>query len=325
MTEKEVEEMAECGKGHGGFIDITDHPDLSPEGLKIKAPSAFPAPHHQEYVESLFGEISADNLKHYNDKLSEHFTRYYTTETGKQAAHWIYNKFLEIKGSRTDITVQLFSHSWLQPSVIARIEGTDPQTKDEVIIISSHEDSIHQGATGRSPGADDNASGTATVIETFRVLVASGFVSDRSIEFHTYSAEEVGLRGSQDIASKYQKQGKVVFAQMQLDMTFYASNPPQIGLVRDYVNVDLSNFLAKVIQDYAEIPYVDTKCGYGCSDHASWYKAGYASSFPFETRFDKSNPKIHTAQDTISILDVKQGVQFVRIACGFAVELGLTN
>jgi leucyl aminopeptidase len=68
------------------------------------------------------------------------------------------------QGSRSDITVSLFKHSWGQPSVIARIKGAGPNA-DEVVIIGAHEDSTNGGGSKRSPGADDDASGTSTVLE----------------------------------------------------------------------------------------------------------------------------------------------------------------
>ena len=60
------------------------------------------------------------------------------------------------------------------------------------------------------------ASGSSSVLEVFRVLASNGFRGSRSIEFHAYAAEEVGLLGSQAIASTYQKEGKVVAGMMQL-------------------------------------------------------------------------------------------------------------
>ncbi len=106
---------------------------------------------------------------------------------------------------------------------------------------------------GRAPGADDDASGSCTVLEVrqsislliivqlFRVLAASDFKPSRSIEFHTYSAEEAGLRGSQDIAVAYQNNQVPVYAMMQLDMMWYVKpdTTPQIGLYDDNVNPDL--------------------------------------------------------------------------------------
>ncbi len=66
------------------------------------------------------------------------------------------------------------------------------------------------------------ASGSSSVLEVFRVLAKNGFRGSRSIEFHAYAAEEVGLRGSQAIASTYQKEGKVVAGMMQLGTSYDA-------------------------------------------------------------------------------------------------------
>ena len=72
---------------------------------------------------------------------------------------------------------------------------------------------------GRAPGADDDGTGAVNLIEGFRTLVAAGFRPSTPVEFHWYSGEEVGLLGSQAIASSYKNAGVVVKAFMELDMT----------------------------------------------------------------------------------------------------------
>jgi leucyl aminopeptidase len=331
MTEEEVlQTKEECGKSHGGFFDITDHMSLNPSDRfdKLLKNQKFPSqPTHQDYVKSLFSKLSTTSLKEFNDKLTSFKTRYYQTDNGKQAAEWIFQEFEKIKGDRKDISVRFFSHNWKQPSVIATIKGKDGGVHaDEIVIIGAHEDSINLRNVNDAPGSDDDGSGTSTVLEIFRVLVESGFVPDRTIEFHTYAAEEVGLRGSQDIASQYQTLGLPVYSQLQLDMTFYTgNNEPKIGIITDYVNSELTEFLRKLIDNYSDIKWVNDKCGYGCSDHASWTKAGYPSCFPFETTFKTSNPYIHSTKDTISNLDLNHGLQFARIGLGYVIELGLIN
>jgi leucyl aminopeptidase len=330
MPMSDVEKLAqECGKkGHGGFIDITDHPFLSSAGISDDvrdrlAQLKYPInPTHQKYVTALFPGISQIELQQYNDKLSSFFTRYYTTDTGRDAASFIKAEFEKGKAKNPAINVEFFSHSWKQPSVIARIPGQG-DLADELVIIGAHEDSINGGATGRAPGADDDASGSSTVLEAFRVLVAAGYQPQRTVEFHTYSAEEVGLRGSQDIAAKYQKDGKVVYSMMQLDMTLYTKSgtTPQVGIITDYVNADLTAFLRKLVTAYSTLKSVDSQCGYGCSDHASWTKAGFSSCFPFESSFANRNSYIHSTQDDIAKLNIVHGVEFVKLALGFIVEL----
>jgi leucyl aminopeptidase len=68
----------------------------------------------------------------------------------------------------------------------------------------------------KAPGADDDGSGTITILEVFRSLVNTGFRPLRPVEFHWYSGEEAGLLGSQDIAQKYAKRGVDVFAMIQV-------------------------------------------------------------------------------------------------------------
>jgi len=197
---------------------------------------------------------------------------------------------------------------------------------DEVVVLGAHEDSINGGASGQAPGADDDASGTTTLIELFKALMQHKYKPSRTVQFMWYAAEEVGLRGSQAIAASYQQQKQKVYAVLQLDMTFYAGRSPVFGIIEDNVNPALTAFLKTLATTYSTLPVATSKCGYGCSDHASWHKAGYAACLPFETTMANSNPNIHSTRDLISVLSLAHGLQFARVAAGFAVELaGVAN
>src|SRR5436305_2650424 len=69
--------------------------------------------------------------------------------------------------------------------------------------------------------ADDDGSGTVTILEAFRTLVNGQFKPDRPVEFHWYSAEEAGLLGSQAIALEYEKEGKDVVGMLQVFKDLY--------------------------------------------------------------------------------------------------------
>jgi len=323
MTVADVEKLAqECGSEghHGGFFDITDHQSLSPKGLKVKIPHEFPTElKFENFVRPLFPRISIQNLIDLNNAMTSYHTRYYTTQTGLQSAEWIASKFQEYAGGRSDVTVELFQHTWLQPSVIASIRGS--LVPDIIIVLGAHEDSINVGATGRAPGADDDASGVCTLLEAFKQLMDAGYVPEATVQFMTYSAEEVGLRGSQDIADAYQAEGKQVFAAMQLDMTFFRPTSGRGGIITDYVDPELTAFLRMLVTGYSTIPFINTACGYACSDHASWNRAGYAACHPSESPFNEINRALHTTRDTIDILDIPRGSEYVKISIGFAVEL----
>ena len=69
-------------------------------------------------------------------------------------------------------------------------------------MLGAHQDSVNGArATGRAPGADDDASGVASLSEVIRVALANDYRPLRTVKFMAYAAEEVGLRGSADIAA----------------------------------------------------------------------------------------------------------------------------
>ncbi|KAI9492470.1 hypothetical protein BDB00DRAFT_929696 [Zychaea mexicana] len=309
------------------FMDITDHQeeennDVVRPARDDKVPTSVS---NQDEVSLFLKDLTTDFMQQWLAKFTSFHTRYYKSTWGAQSCAWLISKVREIAepaGNR--ITVREFKHSWQQFSIIARFEGTNKDLDNEAVIISAHQDSVNMWlpSLGRSPGADDDGSGTVTILEVFRTLVKNGFQPERPVEFHWYSAEEGGLLGSQEVAKQYNKEGREIVAMIQNDMTGYiGAHGEVIGLVTDYVNDKLTNFIRDLIKSYAEIPVVDTKCGYACSDHASWRKFGYPSAFMIESSFEDSNQRIHTSDDSIKYLSFDHMLQFSRVLVGFAVEL----
>jgi bacterial leucyl aminopeptidase len=91
------------------------------------------------------------------------------------------------------------------------------------IIISAHQDSLnYRYPFYRAPGADDDGSGSVTILQVLRSLVTEGFVPPPgiAIEWHWYAAEEGGLLGSQDVAAEYEKDNVDVKGAFQMDSEF---------------------------------------------------------------------------------------------------------
>jgi len=304
-------------QSHFNFMDVTEHQfvdlDLTP------ASSAIPSgPSHQDIVEPLISKIDMDAYLTNLESLTAFQNRYYSSH-GAESAEWVFNKAQEYSNNRTDITVTQFKHTWAQPSTIARIEGSSSQ---ELVILGAHQDSTAPGMpTGRSPGADDDGSGSAALLEILRLLVEADFKPEYSVEFHWYAAEEVGLLGSQGVADDYQKAGKAVRGMMQLDMIGYDQKEQAVGFVTDFTDATLNAFSRKLVDEYLNIGWKDTLCGYGCSDHASWNKYGYPSSFPFEAQFSNRSPFIHTSADTIENMSIEHAQEFVKLGLSFVVEM----
>lgn len=200
------------------------------------------------------------------------------------------------------------------------------------MVIGAHQDSINLWLPSilAAPGADDDGSGTVTILEAFRVLLISDAVKqgklENTVEFHWYSAEEGGLLGSQAIFQSYEREGRDVKAMLQQDMTGYvqktidSGKPLSVGVIVDFVDKKLTDFIKKVITEYCSIPFVETKCGYACSDHASASKAGYPSAFVIESSFEDSDDRIHTTDDKIKYLSFDHMLQHARMTLAYAVS-----
>lgn len=262
-------------------------------------------------------------------------TRYYKSHYGAESSAWLLSqvdKTLTDAGA-VNATVKPFPHPWGQSSIIATIPGKS----DKTIVIGAHQDSINLyfPAFLAAPGADDDGSGTVTILEALRVLVQSPEIlqgeAENTIEFHWYSAEEGGLLGSQAIFQSYEKANRNVKAMLQQDMTGYvqktldAGEPESVGVITDFVDAGLTDFIKKIISTYCTIPYVLTKCGYACSDHASASKAGYPSAFVIESDFKYSDNKIHTTEDKIEYLSFDHMLQHARMTLALAYELAFAK
>lgn len=81
-------------------------------------------------------------------------------------------------------------------NVLALLPGNDPQKAHEILVIGAHRDHFGRQAGLLFPGADDNASGTAVMLEVARAMATAGTRSKRTVLFVSFSGEEQGLIGS---------------------------------------------------------------------------------------------------------------------------------
>lgn len=320
----------------GGFVAHESLADAQAELARIAATSQNPARGTLPFsidqplrVGQLAGQVSEAQILATITTLSTQFVnRYQLHPTGTAAAEWIRDLWLGYAAGRPGVTVELVSHSITpQPSVVLTLPGTT--LPEEVVILGGHLDSIGPGTANpnfSAPGADDDASGIASLSEVVRVAFASGFAPQRTIKVMAYAAEEVGLRGSTDIATTFQTAGTQVVAVLQLDMTGYQGSVEDIALISDFTNPDLTAFLGDLLDTYQpDLVWTTSLCGYACSDHAPWHNRGYRASFAFESRFGQHNNQIHTIGDTVATLgqSATHAAKFSRLAAAFLVETSL--
>lgn len=314
-------------KKHGGFMAHSTYADAL-EALK-PVPDIFPFAGfnitQQERVTPMLEQIQEPELVKTITKLSSFMTRFHRNALGKQSQEWIRDNWAEITKGRSDVSIELFNHtSTPQPSVVLTLKGsTNP---DEIIVIGGHGDSIASswgGGDKKAPGADDNASGIACVTEVLRVLMQNSYKPTRTIKFISYAGEEGGLLGSNEVAAAYKKMNARVLGVMQLDMTNYKGSAKDIYMMSDNTNTELNNFVGNLIDTYVKVSWGYDKCGYGCSDHASWTKNGYPSTIPFESMASQYNPKIHSADDTLDLTGghAIHAVSFAKLGLAFAIEM----
>jgi len=284
---------------------------------------------NQEIVTPMLAQVQDSRILSTIQDLSDFTNRHYRTEVGVSASDWVMNTWKGIAGRRKDVAVQQYTHAgWPQKSVILTIKGTT--RPNEIVVMGGHLDTINvhvlrMKESTPAPGADDDASGVASLTEVLRVLMANDYHPRRTIQLMAYSAEEEGLLGSAQIADDYAARGRKVVGVLQLDMTNWKGSPDDLYLFTDYTNAAQNTFVAKLAAAYQPTITVGyDQCGYACSDHASWDAHGYAASMPFESALGDDDPYIHSPQDTLANMDnqATNSVKFARLALSFGVELG---
>mgnify|MGYP003143988175 FL=1 len=278
-------------------------------------------------VSQVLEVIQTQNIETHILELQEYGTRYHNMPEATQAAQDLKTKWEAMAAlyNRDDVTVRLFTHdNTSMPSVIMTIEGAE--LPDEFVIVGGHLDSTSSQGNNNAPGADDDASGIATITEATRALFEIGFVPKRTIEVMAYAAEEIGLVGSAEIAQEYASNGVNVIGVGQFDMTLFNGSAIDVSLISDFTNGELNNFFSQLMDHYNasgehQITYGTSLCNYGCSDHASWTAAGYMASFPFEASFGQHNSNIHTANDTFSVSGTaSHATKFTKLCAEFLIE-----
>lgn len=124
-------------------------------------------------------------------------------------------------------------------------------------IIGAHPDSVnYYFPLLNAPGADDDGSGTATILEAFRALVHVGYEPTRGpVEFHWWAGEEAGLLGASDVAEDYRNRGVNVGAVLNVDETAFvkANSTPAINLIEVGATESLNKWVSKLAKEYVDI------------------------------------------------------------------------
>lgn len=291
----------------------------SPKKTDAADDVSYPIRHAADVSEAI-SEVKVVNILATLTHLTSYENRSATKPSGVHTAEWLKASFetMANKNNRKDAASWFVKTGtrYVQPSLVTVI-GKDINAP--AIVIGAHMDTLD----GRMPGAGDDGSGSASVMEMARVLLESPLKLKRPVYFIWYAAEERGLVGSHFVVADFMEKKIPVKAAIQFDMTGFRNkaSDPTMWVYRDYTDNKLTDFVASLIETYIGVPVAESSCGYGCSDHASWMKQGIPAAFPCETDFDNHNKYIHTSQDTADRLTPEHMVNFTRLGLAFAIEL----
>jgi hypothetical protein len=213
-------------------------PLLSPLLLTCALASAAHAaeptlPAHQADIDAITKEISAQHIQAYIAKLVSFGTRHTMSDTTSDtrgigaARRWIKAELERCGAGKLDVQFQGHLHPVdnriSRPTeivnVVATLPGTQAESRDRFYVVSGHYDSRVtdvMNATSDAPGANDDASGTAAVMELACVMSRHKF--DASLVFMTVAAEEQGLYGAGDYAKKAREKGMNIAGMLNNDI-----------------------------------------------------------------------------------------------------------
>jgi len=267
------------------------------------------------------GAVKKENLEQNIRTLQNFTTRDAVTQGCKRAGDFLIDT---LRQTGIQVEEDPFNFEGYDTrNIIGRLPGkTNPSS---VVIISAHYDSYAEPDSETwAPGADDNASGTAAVLEAARIMSRYSFAY--SIKFILFSAEEWGLYGSAHYAKEAARDGEKIVGVINLDMVAYADSLPED---LDIIVNSNSRWLGKIVKtaarDYSGLAAIDTvDNSYDYSDHSSFWDRGFAAVLCIED-YEDTNPYYHTRGDTLSTLNLNFATAVTRACLASTALLALTG
>lgn len=264
-----------------------------------------------KYVRQLSGEIPVV----IDGKMDTIFSRHYLQPGNEKAYQFIHSELLRLE-YRVDSMV--FSHSGKNISGI-KSGTTHPR---QYVLIGAHYDSQPHGLI--APGADDNASGVAALLEIARIFQNESF--PYTVVFGFWDEEEIGLKGSIAYVQSIGSDNDTLLGYVNLDMIGWDGNGD--GLVEVNVrNVANSVKLADlVVQNNADYSIgLQTQVinpGPNSSDFASFWTRGYTAVGINEVYYgEDNNPYWHTTADSLGHFNLDYFLKCTRLALATVGEI----
>ncbi len=199
-------------------------------------------------------------------------------------------------------------------NVVATIDGLIYPGRE--FLITGHYDDVSEDPYNWAPGADDNASGTVSLLTSASILKEYYLVN--TVKFVAFAGEEQGLLGSAAYAEEAYNRGDTILGVVNFDMIAYDGNGDDIIEVHcgyPSENQALADIFISTISDYG-LNLISQKITGGAtdrSDHASFWDYNFPAILGIED-FDDFNPHYHSTDDRVFAFDTAYYVDFTKAA-----------
>lgn len=286
-------------------------------------------------IDSVLSDINQDSIRSIIQSLQDFGTRFSFADNNKDVAMWIKNKFISYGYTSVELDSFLVSgYEWpsgsgnyytrWQYNVIATINGNE--NPEEILISGAHYDSFaFDNSFFNAPGADDNASGTAAVLETSRVILSNNIIPKKTIKFIAFVAEEIGLIGSYDYVQKAVNNNLQIKMMINSDMISYTNLPQEQWKInlQNYPGAETVTSLAIYItSNYTNLDFELNSDFIQNSDSYPFYVYGYPAIFLHEIPF---NINLHTIYDIIDSVNINYCTEITKVSCGMLLYDNLVN
>lgn len=269
-------------------------------------------------IQNLVDRVSRTTLESNLTHLVSWSNRYSTNSFYLEAANWTKCR-LEEMGYETKIEAVIVGLETSQ-NVIADKSGNHLEDKDLILVIA-HLDSINiaDKPNGVAPGADDNGSGSAGLLEIAKVLQTHQNKHD--LRLILLGGEEQGLFGSKEyLANLIPAEKERIKAVLNMDMIGTQNTlTPTILLEGAPLSQSIIDALVEAAGTYTELTVQISLEPYA-SDHVSFIERGIPAVLTIEGA-DSANSNIHTANDTIDNIDYDFMIEILRMNVAFIAKI----
>jgi hypothetical protein len=264
-------------------------------------PRAEPPRDVDPLIQSMINDLTQQQYVASWQILDDFETRYYNTTGNTNATQWLLDQF-QAMGLFAEFHYYTYDGGQRR-NVIATLPGQADPSK--VVYICGHLDSTSETPGSCAPGADDNGSGTAAVLEAARVM--KDYLFQYTIKFACFNNEEQGLIGSDAYCATIAGQGEDVIGVYNCDMIAYRGTdaaPPDLVVYTNTASLPLSTTISNVIATYLPgqlTPVVINDAGMTGSDHSSFWARNWKAVCSIEDEAWGSDfcPWYHTCNDRI--------------------------